>query len=143
VWSDYGWDHPDYFTRCPKSVVQSNWYYDECLGGFDLAKDKTPHRKRLKEFWDLEKAGFDQIPCGTNWIGHERRKARIGANDVIGKLVKLGREVVSDKHLLGFMMAPWASCNNELNTKINLEGVDLFADALEGKIADVGPFIER
>ena len=40
-------------------------------------------------------------------------------------------------------MAPWASCNNELNTKINLEGVDLFADALEGKIADVGPFIER
>ena len=152
--SVYGWDHPDYFTRCPKSVVQSNWYYDECLGGFDLAKDKTPHRKRLKEFWDLEKAGFDQIPCGTNWPGHERRKAKIGANDVIGKLVKLGREVVSDKHLLGFMMAPWASCNNEQmapwascndekNTKINLEGVDLFADALEGKIAAPGPLIER
>ena len=143
VWSDYGWDHPDYFTRCPKSVVQSNWYYDECLGGFDLAQDKTPPRKRLTEFWDLEKAGFDPIPCGTNWIGHERRKAKIGANDVIGKLVKLGREVVSDKHLLGFMMAPWASCNDEKSTQINLEGVDLFADALQGKIADVGPFIER
>jgi hypothetical protein len=137
------YDHPEYFKKCPKSVVQSDWYYDECLGGFDLAKDKTAHRKRLKEFWDLEAAGFDQIPCGTNWIGHERRRAKIGANDVIGKLVKLGREVVSDKHLLGFMMAPWASCNNEQSTQFNLEGVDLFADALEGKIADVGPFVER
>ena len=67
--------------------------------------------------------------------GHERRKAKIGANDVIGKLVKLGREVISDKHLLGFMMAPWASCDNEENTQTNLKGVDLFADALEGKIA--------
>ena len=143
VWSDYGWDHADYFKRCPKSVVQSNWYYDECLGGFDLSKDNTPHRKRLKEFWLLEEAGFDQIPCGTNWIGGARRRANIGANDVIGKLVKLGREVVSDKHLLGFMMAPWASCNNEKNTRINLDGVDLFADALEGKIAEPGPFVER
>lgn len=135
VWSDYGWDHPDYFTRCPKSVVQSNWYYDECLGGFDLAKDTTPHRKRLKEFWDLEAAGFDQIPCGTNWVGHERVKAGVGADDVIGKLVKLGREVVSDRHLLGFMMAPWAPCDTGENTQKNLSGVDLFADALEGKIA--------
>ena len=135
VWSDYGWDHPDYFTKCPKSVVKSDWYYDECLGGFDLAKDKTAHRKRLKEFWDLEAAGFDQIPCGTNWVGWARKKAGIGADDVIGKLVKLGREVISDKHLLGFMMAPWASCDTEENTQKNLKGVDLFADALEGKIA--------
>ena len=62
---------------------------------------------------------------------------------MIGKLVKLGREVISDKHLLGFMMAPWASCNNEKNTKINLDGVNLFADALDGKIAEPGPYIER
>ena len=64
-----------------------------------------------------------------------RRKAGVGADDVIGKLVKLGREVISDPHLLGFMMAPWASCDNEENTQKNLRGVDLFADALEGKIA--------
>ena len=135
VWSDYGWDHPDYFTRCPKSVVQSNWYYDESHGGFDLAANKTSDHKRLKEFWTLEEAGFDQIPCGTNWTGWKRRQEKCGADDVIGKLVKLGREVISDKHLLGFMMAPWASCNNEENTQKNLVGVDLFADALDGKIA--------
>jgi hypothetical protein len=143
VWSDYGWDHEDYFKRCPKSVIQSNWYYDERLGGFDLAKNNTPHRKRLKEFWQLEEAGFDQIPCGTNWVGAARKAANIGANDVIGKLVKLGREVIADERLLGFMMAPWASCNNEKNTNVNLEGVDLFADALEGKIAQPGSYIPR
>ena len=29
------------------------------------------------------------------------------------------------------MMAPWASCNNEANLKINLKGADLFAEALK------------
>jgi len=133
VWSDYGWDHPEYFKRCPKSVVQSNWYYDECHGGFDLATNNTSDHKRLKEFWDLEAAGFDQIPCGTNWVGWKRRKEGCGADDVIGKLVKLGREVVSDERLLGFMMAPWASCDREENVQKNISGIDLFADALEGR----------
>lgn len=132
VWSDYGWDHPDYYTRCPKSVVQSNWYYDECMGGFDLEKDTTPHRKRLKAFWDLEAAGFDQIPCGTNWVGHVRREKNVGADDVIGKLVKLCRKVIPDQHRLGFLMAPWAFCDTEDNTRKSLRGVELFAEALRG-----------
>lgn len=132
AWSDYGWDHPDYFMRCPKSVVQSNWYYDEAFGGFDLATNETIDRKRLKEFWDLEKAGFDQIPCGTNWAGWMRQRKKVGADDVIGKLVKLGREVISKDRLLGFMMAPWKPCDNEANTEVNLRGVDLLAAALKG-----------
>ena len=132
VWSDYGWDHPDYYTRCPKSVVQSNWYYDECMGGFDLEKDTSPHRKRLKAFWDLEAAGFDQIPCGTNWVGHVRREKKVGADDVIGKLVKLCRKVIPAQRRLGFLMAPWASCDSEDNTRKNLRGVELFAEALKG-----------
>lgn len=135
VWSDYGWDHPDYYKRCPKSVVQSNWYYDECHGGFDLSANKTADHKRLKAFWDLEAAGFDQIPCGTNWVGWKRRQKNVGADDVIGRLVKLGREVVSDGRLLGFLMAPWASCDNEANFGKNVSAVDLFADALDGRIA--------
>jgi hypothetical protein len=31
------------------------------------------------------------------------------------------------------MMAPWASCDTEENLKLNLRGIDLFADALEGR----------
>ena len=129
AWSDFGWNNPDYYTRCPKSVVQSNWYYDECHGGFDLATNKTGDLKRLRAFWDLEKAGFDQIPCGTNGVGWKRRAEKVGADDVIGKVVKLGREVIGKDRLLGFMMAPWASCDNEENVGKNLSGIDLFAAA--------------
>ena len=129
AWSDFGWNNPDFYTRCPKSVVQSNWYYDECHGGFDLATNKTGDLKRLRAFWDLEKAGFDQIPCGTNWVGWKRRAEKVGADDVIGKVVKLGREVIGKDRLLGFMMAPWASCDNEENVGKNLSGIDLFAAA--------------
>ena len=135
AWSDFGWNNPDYYTRCPKSVVQSNWYYDECYGGFDLATNKTSDHKRLKAFWDLEKAGFDQIPCGTNWVGWKRKAEKAGADDVIGKVVGLGRKVIGKDRLLGFMMAPWASCDSEENVEKNLRGIDLFAAALEGKIA--------
>ena len=129
AWSDFGWNNPDYYTRCPKSVVQSNWYYDESYGGFDLATNKTGDHKRLKAFWDLEKTGYDQIPCGTNWVGWKRKAVKAGADDVIGKVVELGRKVIGKDRLLGFMMAPWASCDSEENVEKNLKGVDLFADA--------------
>ena len=131
AWSDYGWDHPEFYERCPKSVLMSNWYYDECYGGFELSTNKTADHKRLKGFYDLDKAGFEQVPCGTNWIGWKRQQLKIGADDVIGKLVKLCRRDISTKSLKGFMMAPWASCNNEANLKINLKGADLFAEALK------------
>ena len=133
AWSDFGWNNPDYYTRCPKSVVQSNWYYDECYGGFDLATNKTGDHKRLKAFWELEKAGYDQIPCGTNWVGWKRKVEKVGADDVMGKVVKLGREVIGKDRLLGFMMAPWASCNDEEHFEKNIRGIDIFAEALAQK----------
>ena len=131
AWSDYGWDHPEFYERCPKSVLMSNWYYDECYGGFELAANKTADRKRLQGFYDLEKAGFEQVPCGTNWAGWKRAKLKVGADDVIGKLVKLCRRDIPAKNLKGFMMAPWASCDTEEHNQKNIRGIDLFADALK------------
>ena len=130
VWSDYGWHHEEYFVRCPKNVVQSNWYYDESNANFSLDPKKNAHYDRLVEFDKLEKAGFDQIPCGTNWVGYQRQKDGVGADDVIGKLVKHCRVHVSGSHLLGFLMAPWATCCSERNLAANLRGIDLFAAAL-------------
>ena len=131
TWSDYGWHHPDYYTRCPKSVLQSNWYYDESYGGFELAQNKTSDHARLKGFYDLDKAGFEQVPCGTNWTGWKRKRENVGAAEVIGKLVKVCRRDISAKNLKGFLMAPWASCDTQEHLDFNLKGVDLFADALK------------
>ena len=130
AWSDYGWIKPDFMKWCPKSVLLSNWYYDEAWGGFDLAKNDTSDKVRLQQFWQLEEAGYDQVPCGTNWVGWKRKKEGVGADDVIGKLVKLGREVISKNHLKGFMMAPWAACDTKEHVDFINHGTDLFAAAL-------------
>lgn len=130
AWSDYGWNHADFYEWCPRSVVMSNWYYDECYGGFELAENKTADYSRLKGFYDLDKAGFEQIPCGTNWVGWARRKANVDSDDVIGKLVNVCRRDISPKLLKGFLMAPWASCNNDENLAFVNKGIDLFASAL-------------
>ncbi|MBR4756670.1 MAG: Tat pathway signal protein [Bacteroidales bacterium] len=129
VWSDYGWNHPDYFERCPKSVIQQNWYYDEQYGGFDPETNKTSDYDRLVTYWKLEEAGFDQVPCGTNWVGSKRRELGVGADDVIGKLIPTCRKAISKEHLYGFMMAPWSPCSPE-GTETQLRGIDLFMEAL-------------
>ena len=133
AWSDYTWNHPDFLQRCPKSVLMSNWFYDDNNGGFELATNHTWARKQLQNFYDLEKYGFDQVPCGTNWVGGGRRKLKIGADDVIGKLIRLCRRDVPANHLKGFMMAPWKSLDGEENFKTVMRAVDLFAEALKKK----------
>lgn len=131
VWSDYGWHHKEYFTRCPKSVVQSDWYYDEANADFSLDPKKNSHWFRLNEILELEAAGFDQIPCGTNWVGWKRKADGVGADDVIGKLVKFSRKHVAKERLLGFMMAPWSHCSDQEGADFALRAADLFAEALK------------
>ena len=130
AWSDYAWYHPDYYERCPKSVIQQNWYYDEQYGGFDPESNKTSDYDRLITFWKLDAAGFDQVPCGTNWVGIKRRELGIGADDVIGKLIPACRSAISKDHLYGFMMAPWSPCNPE-GTDFQLRGIELFREAID------------
>ena len=129
MWSDHMWYHDDFCDRCPKSVIQQNWYYDSRNGGFDLETNKTSDLIRLQSFIKLDQAGFDQVPCGSNWAGHERRKLGIGADDVIGKLVAFCREHLAGEHLLGFMMAPWDSMDAPERLEHTLHGIDLFAAA--------------
>lgn len=132
MWSDYGWSSEEFFERCPKSVIQQNWFYDEKNGGFDIATNTTSDIKILKTYLKLDEAGFDQVPCGTNWVGGTRRKLGIGADDVIGKLVKFGRENISKEHLMGFMIAPWEiDVDKEEPYQKLLKGIDLMAEAVK------------
>ena len=132
TWSDFCWHHPEYYKRCPKSVLQSNWYYDEAYEGFELSQmgPKARSREILQGFYELDKAGFEQVPCATNWVGWKRKHLKLNADDVIGKLIKVCRRDLSKNNLKGFMMAPWASCDTKEHTDFNLRGVDLFVSAL-------------
>ena len=130
MWSDRAWHHEDFFDRCPRSVLQSNWFYDEANGGFDLATNKTADRKILETFLKLDKAGFDQVPCGTNWAGWGRRKAGIGGDDIIGRLVRFSRENIASDRLRGFLMTSWKRCDKPENEKCSAQAIDLAAHAM-------------
>ncbi len=89
MWSDYIWNHPDEFVkRMPRSVLQSNWYYGITFNGKERASNS---------YVDLEKAGFDQIPTGSNY----------SAESNFEQTVKFCRDNVSPSRLKGFLMAPW------------------------------------
>ena len=112
MWSDYGWHHADFVEKCPKSVMQSNWYYDEKMEGFDLAamKPDAESRSYLELYAKLDRAGFDQIPCASNWCSEFRRQRGAKNDGCMAGLAKFCRANVSSERLKGFMMATWAPC---------------------------------
>ena len=114
IWSDWMWEHHDEFLRrMPRSVLQSNWYYDE---GFDERAFRWP---RIKCYLDLDKAGFDQIPAGSNFVSQ--------AN--MAQTVDFGRKKLSKEHLKGFMATSWRRCLPE-NRAANMSAIDQLADSM-------------
>lgn len=95
IWSDYVWHHKEEFLRrMPKSVMQSNWYY-----GADFnTKDKDGKERTYVAAYEwLDKAGFDQIPTGSNWSSDTNFQGTVDFCDTH-----------CDKSLIkGYMMAPW------------------------------------
>ena len=119
--------------KCPKSVVHNNWYYDEWIEGFDLStmKKDAPSRPLLELYLKLDKAGFDQVPCASNWCSGARRLAKVNNDDCMANMVKFCRASLSKEHLKGFLMAPWAGDFTERDfLKTNFAGIDQLAAAL-------------
>ena len=117
IWSDALWDHLDEFAeRMPRSVVQSNWYYDP---NFDLAYDDANYeqsrlshtrdpirdpKKRttpLQAYVELERLGFDQIPAGSTTHTYGQPV------DNFGGTVPFAVEQIAPERLLGFLQTVW------------------------------------
>ena len=126
MWSDYAWNNPkEFYSRCPKDIVQSNWYYS---ASFDMDVLKANRDKEIVAqevvqmheidqvecYMKLEQEGFDQIPCGGNW--------REDVN--LAETVKFCRRHISSKRLLGFLVAPWRRTLPEFH-EANMRGVEL------------------
>ena len=129
MWSDHAWNAGDeFYRRCPKSIVQSNWYYSASFDMAKLAKDKEDEiaAKKVLQMHELDqvecylkldKAGFDQIPCGGNW--------REDVN--FGETVKFCRANLSSGRLLGFLVSSWRATTANFRDK-NLKAVDLVGE---------------
>ena len=112
IWSDFLWRHKDEFLkRMPKSVMQSNWYYRQW---FDLETIPKERRVHLESYLVLDKADFDQIPCGSNWACDEN----------IAGVVRFCRKHIAPERLKGFLMTTWGPTMPSCEAKL-LKGIDL------------------
>ena len=132
MFSGYGWKHPDFVAKCPKSVLQCTSYYNEDAQGYVIEKMKPNDRPRLRLFIDLDKAGFDIVALPTNWVSKKlRASGRTENSDNSSEIVKFCRANVSPEHLKGYVMASWMDCKNEWALRLNCEGIDQLADAID------------
>ena len=116
IWSDYAWHYHDlFYERMPRSVLQSNFYYGPDFD-MDVLKAKTKTGRSVtmvKTYEELDKAGFDQIPCGSNYT----------CDTNFAGTVAHCRKVCSPERLKGFLMTPWFSTMPE-DEKKNLEAIN-------------------
>ena len=117
IWADYCWNHKDFLEWAPKSIVMSNWYYDE---EFDLEKCNPDQSTYVKAFLELDAAGYDQIPTGSNW-SHDRNFAN---------LVKYCRDNVNPDKILGYLQTNWHFEHVEPQEHI-MRSIQLTKDAKE------------
>ena len=113
VFADRYWHHQkEFLRRMPKSVLLSNWEYEEYSD-----PEKCLY---VKAYLDLEKAGFDQLPCGSNWDFDES----------FGRMVELCKKEIAPERLKGFMMASWMKTVPQFEYRNKLS-IDLVGKEIE------------
>ena len=120
IWSDYVWNHKDEFLkRMPKSVLQSNWYYG---AEFDVAKIEEKRRHYVEAYEWLDKAGFDQVPTGSNWSCDTNFADTIKFCDA-----KCQKDLIK-----GYMMAPWTR-TFDIHEEKSLQAIALMGEAIKAR----------
>lgn len=112
IWSDYVWAHAEiFYQRMPKSVLQSNWYYEAKF-------DASDHRARA--FLELDERGYDQVPCGSNYYNSK--------NFVM--LAQECKQHLAPRRLLGFLQTSWKA-TLEKHRSLHMQAIDQVAEAMQ------------
>jgi hypothetical protein len=134
MWSDKICDGREAFlARMPKDVLLSPWYYGTDFSDKHLAWDASFEKKSGS--WDVQRnlaasfvalndAGYDLLPCTSNW----------SRDDAAEALVSFCKTRLDPKRLKGIYTAPWnMTVPDGEKKKITktLEGIDLFAAAMD------------
>ncbi len=118
IWSDACWYHKDEFlARMPRTVLQTNWYYSR---EFDLAKLPEKTRPEVDTYKTLEKARYDQMPCGSTYSCREN----------FANTIAHCRNIVKGDRLKGFLMAPWYYRTQEDKRGKIMESLDVMEEAI-------------
>jgi hypothetical protein len=124
IWSDYVWRHPEeFYNKMPKDVLQSNWYYgtdfNKYPGKFGDSEKEKFTETRIKSYIELDKAGFEQVPTGSNWALKEN----------FSQTVDFCKKHVSEDGLKGFLQVPWFG-TLEVFRKQHMEAIDIVAQEI-------------
>lgn len=121
IWSDFIWNHEEEFLkRMPKSILQSNWYYDP-----SLEPDTEPHKTYVRAYNTLEANGYDQVPTGSNHSTPEN----------FGNTVRWCKEHIAPERLKGFFQTIWRPTTEEFHQR-HIEAIEQIGRArreFEGK----------
>lgn len=127
IWADLAW-HPGrrkvFLANCPKSVLLGTWYYWKNV---DLDDPKMPAnlRNALEAYVELDRAGYEQVPCASTWACDENAQA----------LAAFAKGRLTPSRVKGFMMAPWLPT---LGTDRGRARADNAVDRLDAVIRDYG-----
>ncbi len=101
IWSDMAWQHKEeFFKKMPKSVLQSNWNYEEKGATFN---EKGEANDIIAEaFFDLEEKGYDQVPSASLWLNGEWNNYTNFDN-----IVRNCKRIIAPDRLKGFMQTIW------------------------------------
>lgn len=101
MWSDKIWEDEENFVKnVSRDILQSNWYY-----GLDLFGEREPlpgeknfnRPEHITYFEKLGRAGFDQVPAGSNYANTENMEL----------LGKYSAEKIDASRLKGLMQTTW------------------------------------
>ena len=135
MWSDkICGGREEFLRRMSKGILQVPWYY-----GDDFSDDKTawdPKAEKLRDSWDIQrnlpaallelgKAGFDMMPCTSNWDSAAAPSA----------MLKFCRERLDSSRIKGYLTASWARSFEEEYPKTE-EGIRVFAEARRKYVAE-------
>jgi hypothetical protein len=109
IWSDFIWNHKDEFLeRMPKSILQSNWYYEDTM-----EPDTEPCKTYVNAYNILEAAGYDQVPTGSNHSTPEN----------FGNTVRWCKDHIAPERLKGFFQTIWRPTTEEFHQR-HIEGIE-------------------
>lgn len=103
VWSDFMWKHQDEFLeRMPKSILQSNWYYEQ-----SMTPEDEPCKTYVNAYNILEQNGYDQVPAGSNH----------STPDNFGNTVRWAKQHIAPERLKGFFQTIWRPTTTEFHQR--------------------------